>query len=146
MPKRSLVIRAPQTTGEVGAATALVQQALLPDWQFGADALSQTLTDALVAVRGGELIGALALHSGPPATINVVATRSQDRRTGVGTALVEAACAALRQRGASAVNVGLRREALQPGVDLREALGAGARPVRRRGRGRYTGSHGGGGR
>lgn len=124
MTERSLVVRLPETNGELVEATALVRDALSPGWQFGGHAIVQAMTDALLAFGDGELLGALALHGGPPATINVVAVRTRDRRQGVGSALVEAACVEFRRRGASEVGVAGGGPYLWPGIprDLPGAL------------------------
>jgi len=114
--KLSLEIRPPSTPDELHAALTLARIALEPQWRFDEPALTRCMDDALIGVIDRDVLGIAALHDGHKAAVNLVAVRSDARRRGVGTALVEAACRELRKRGHHTIVAAGAGPYLWPGI------------------------------
>lgn len=114
--KLSPRIRPPSTPEELHAAVALSRMALEPQWRFDESALTRCMDHALIGVIDGDVLGVAALHDGQKAAVNLVAVRSDARRRGVGTALVEIACHELRQRGHHSIVAAGAGPYLWPGI------------------------------
>ncbi|MHB1166270.1 MAG: GNAT family acetyltransferase [Candidatus Nanopelagicales bacterium] len=115
-PREEHVAIRPFAAADEEALVALWEECgLTRPWNDPRKDIARKLVDSpwglLVAERAGAIIGAvMAGYDGHRGSVNYLAVAGQARGTGIGTALMDAAEAVLRERGCPKINLQVRPE------------------------------------